>query len=187
LPPIWIIDPLDGTTNFILGLHYWGVLLARIVNGWPEVAVMYFPMIHELYTSRLGAGAYLNNQPIQVQPPSRDRPYSFFACCSRTYRQYDVSIPYKTRILGSAGYLFCCVARGIAIIGFEATAKIWDIAGPWLLVSEAGGTIKTLDGSQPFPLKVGENYSNLSYPTLAAASSDLADKARGKILPKVVI
>lgn len=187
LPAVWIIDPLDGTTNFSLGLHFWGVLLARLVNGWPEIAVMYFPMLNELYTTRLGAGAFLNGQTIQVRPPAPDRPLSFFACCSRTYRRYYVSIPYKTRILGSAGYTYCSVARGIAVVGFEATPKIWDIAGSWLLVGEAGGVINTLDGSQPFPLNTGANYAHLNFPTLAAATSDLYDKAQGQIRPKVAI
>jgi myo-inositol-1(or 4)-monophosphatase len=186
LPATWIIDPLDGTTNFSLGLHIWGVLLARLVNGWPEIAVMYFPMINELYSARLGAGAFLNGQSIQVYQRT-NRPLSFFACCSRTYRRYDVSVPYKTRILGSAGYTFCCVARGIALVGFEATPKIWDIAGSWLLVGEAGGVIKTLDESQPFPLKTDANYARLSFPTLAAATPDLSIKTHEQLRPKVAI
>ena len=67
IPPdraVWIIDPLDGTTNFSLGLHYWGVLLARLVNGWPELAVLYFPAVNELYTAQRGRGACLNHEPL---------------------------------------------------------------------------------------------------------------------------
>ena len=57
--PIWIIDPLDGTTNFSLGLAIWGVSIARLVNGVPQLGVLYFPMINELYTTRRGSGAFL--------------------------------------------------------------------------------------------------------------------------------
>ena len=184
MPVTWIVDPLDGTTNFSLGMHFWGVLLTRLVSGWPEMTVLYFPLIGELYTAKLDGGAFLNDQPIHVQPPIPERPLSFFACCSRTYRLYSVRVPYKTRILGSASYTFCCVARGAAVLGFEATPKIWDIAGPWLLINEAGGVIQTLDGNLPFPLSKGVSYASLDFPTLAAATSELISKARQQIQPK---
>jgi myo-inositol-1(or 4)-monophosphatase len=179
--PVWIIDPLDGTTNFSLGLHIWGVLLTRLVDGWPESTVAYFPHIDELYHAQRGQGAFLNGTPIHVQLPSPERPLSFFACCSRTFRRYQVSVPYKTRIMGSAAFSMCAVARGIAVLGFEATPRIWDIAGAWLLVSEAGGVVETLDGSQPFPLRPGVSYGSQSFPTLAAATPELAAKAHTQI------
>jgi myo-inositol-1(or 4)-monophosphatase len=182
--PVWVIDPLDGTTNFSLGLHYWGVLLARLIDGWPEQAVLYFPAIDELYYAERGRGAYLNHTPLQVKPPQANRPLSFFACCSRTQRHYQVSVPYKARILGSAAYTLCTVARSTAILGFEATAKLWDLAGPWLVVCEAGGVIETLDGSQPFPLDAAGNYAERSFPILAAANPGIARRAHQQILPK---
>jgi len=178
---LWIVDPLDGTTNFSLGLHTWGTLLTRCIGGWPEATVLYFPLLDELYTARRSQGALLNDKPIRVYSPTPERPLAFFACCSRTHRQYQVSLPYKVRILGSAAYSFCLVARGAAIIGFEATPKIWDIAGPWLLIKEAGGIIETYDGSQPFPLITGVTYEQTSYPTLAAPSDSLITKARRQI------
>jgi myo-inositol-1(or 4)-monophosphatase len=180
----WIVDPLDGTTNFGLGLHFWGVLLARLVEGWPDTAVLYFPLIDELYSAQSGQGAYLNGKPIRVQTPNENRPLSFFACCSRTHRHYQVSVPYKTRILGSAAYTLCAVARGTAILGFEVSPKIWDIASAWLLVNEAGGAIETLDKSQPFPLRPGVDYPRQCYPTLAAATPELIKKARIQITPR---
>jgi myo-inositol-1(or 4)-monophosphatase len=182
--PVWIIDPLDGTTNFSLGLHFWGVLMARIVGGWPETGVMYFPYIDELYCATREKGAFLNGEPIQVEPPNVQVPMSFFACCSRTFRLFDVSVPYKARIFGSAAYTFCTVARGIAVLGFEATPKIWDIAAPWLLVIEAGGVMETLDGSQPFPLKTRGSYDQKKFPTLAGATHDLVFQAHKQITPK---
>ncbi|OGO37918.1 MAG: hypothetical protein A2W35_07910 [Chloroflexi bacterium RBG_16_57_11] len=181
---VWIIDPLDGTTNFSLGLHYWGVLLARLNDGWPEQAVMFFPAIDELYYAEPGQGAYLNHSRLHVKPPEVNRPLSFFACCSRTHRDYQVSVPYKARILGSAAYTLCTVARSTAILSFEATAKIWDLAAPWLVICEAGGIIETLDGSQPLPLITGEDYSNHSFPILAAANAAVAQRAHLQIIPK---
>jgi myo-inositol-1(or 4)-monophosphatase len=183
-PAVWVIDPIDGTTNFSLGLHYWGVLIARLVNGWPETGVMYFPLINELYTAQRGEGAFFNGKRLQIQSLNPYQTATFFSCCSHTHRRYQVSVPYKTRILGSAGYSLCSVARGVALVSFEATPKVWDIAAGWLLVSEAGGTVETLDGSQPFPLQPGIEYASQSYPTLSAATPEIAARARLQIVLK---
>ena len=156
---LWIIDPLDGTTNFSLGLQIWGVLIARLVDGWPELGVLHFPLLGETYTAERGQGAYLNNERIRVKPPDEHTHASFFACCGRTHRRYEVRVPYKPRILGSAAYSLCAVGRGMAIAAFEATPKIWDIAAGWLLVREAGGLVETYDESEPFPLLSGEEYA----------------------------
>jgi myo-inositol-1(or 4)-monophosphatase len=180
-PAVWIIDPVDGSTNFSLGLHYWGILISRLVNGWPNLAVYYFPAVEEIYWAQRGQGAYLNGQAIHVQGPEASRPLSFFTCCSRTHRLYEVSIPYKTRILGSTAYSLCCLARGIALIDFEATPKIWDIAGGWLLINEAGGVVETLDGSQPFPLRTGIDYAHQDFPLLSAATPYLLAKAKSQL------
>jgi len=181
---VWVADPLDGTTNFSLGLHYWGVLLARLVNGWPVLGVMYFPLVNELYYAQSGRGAFLNHQPLRIKPPGATRPHSFFSCCSRTFRQYQVSIPYKARILGSAAYSLCTVARSSAILSFEATAKIWDLAAAWLVVTEAGGIVETLDGSQPFPLVPDTDDTVQSFPILAAANAVIAERAHHQIIPR---
>jgi myo-inositol-1(or 4)-monophosphatase len=183
-PAVWVVDPVDGSTNFSLGLHYWGVLISRLVNGWPELAVYYFPAVEELYWAQRGQGAYLNGNAIHVQGPESGRPLSFFTCCSRTHRLYEVSIPYKTRILGSTAYSLCCLARGLALIDFEARPKIWDIAGGWLLISEAGGVSETLDGSQPFPLRRGIEYARQDFPLLSAATPQLLAKAKSQLRPR---
>ncbi len=183
-PAVWIIDPLDGTTNFSLGLHVWGVVIARAAAGRPETAVLYFPLTGELYSAARGQGAHLNGEPIAVRPPQTGRPSAFFSCCSRSHRRYRISVPYKTRILGSAAYSLCAVARGAAVLAFEATPKIWDIAAGSLLVEEAGGVVGGLDGRGAFPLASGVDYGRLSLPTLAAADREVLEKAKGQILPR---
>lgn len=183
-PAMWIVDPLDGTTNFSLGLHVWGVLITRLQAGQPELSVQYFPMLDELYTAQRGQGAWLNGEPIHTHPPDPSQPYGFFACCSRTYRRYNIAIRYKPRILGAAAYSFCMLARGTALIALEVTPKIWDIAAAWLLVREAGGVIHSLEGSPPFPLSPGIDVKHHSFPTLGAATPALLETALGKISPK---
>jgi myo-inositol-1(or 4)-monophosphatase len=181
---VWVVDPLDGTTNFSLGLHYWGTSIARLVNGWPHTVALYFPLLDELYTAQKDSGASLNGESLHINPPDKSQPFSFFSCCSRTFRRYDVQIRYKTRILGSAAYSFCAVARGAAILGFEATPKLWDIAGGWLVVREAGGLVETLDGSEPFPAVSQRDYQTFEYPTLIAATAEEMSKALTQIHPK---
>ncbi len=183
-PAMWIVDPLDGTTNFSLGLHVWGVLITRLQDGQPELSVQYFPMLDELYTAQRGQGAWLNGVPIHSRPPDPSQPYGFFACCSRTHRRYDIAIRYKPRILGAAAYSFCMLARGAALIALEVTPKIWDIAAAWLLVQEAGGVMHPLDGAAPFPFSLGIDVTRQSFPTLAAATPALLETAKGLISPK---
>jgi len=182
---VWIIDPLDGTTNFSLGLPVWGVVIARIRERYPDLAVLYFPVMDELYTAQAGGGAYMNGIPIHVQPPMKDKPATFFSCCGHTHKQYDVRVPYKPRILGSAAYNFCAVARGAAVLGFEATPKIWDLAAGWLLVREAGGVVEAYDGASPFPLSSEVDYARRAYPMLSAATAAVVAKGRDMIRPKL--
>ena len=181
---VWIIDPLDGTTNFSLGLHYWGISIARIENGFPAIGVLYFPLLEEIFTAQKGEGAFLNGNRLFVKPPTPFQLTSFFSCCSRTVRYYDVDLKYKTRILGSAAYGLVTVARGSAIISFEATPKIWDFSASWLITEEAKGYITPLTGKEPYPLSPGQDYANLSYPLLAAASPELLIDGKAKIRRK---
>jgi len=183
--PVWVIDPLDGTTNFSLGLHYWGVSLARLQGGLPQLAVLYYPLLNELYTAQRGHGAYLNQQNFTVQA-ERYQKISFFCCCSRAHRKYQLDIPYKTRILGCASYTFCAVARGSAAIGVEATPKIWDLAAAWLIVEEARAAIDALENEPLFPLSPQNMQAQQFYPTIAASSPERLIWAKQRIQRKAM-
>ena len=180
---LWVVDPLDGTTNFSLGLQHWGVSIAWLVDGILEQGVIYFPVFDEMYIALRRKGAFLNGKPIRVKAPDPRYPASFFSCCSRTYQDYYVRVPYKARILGSATYSLCAVARGISVLSFEARPKIWDLAAGWLLVQEAGGVIETFDHRPLFPPLAEMDYSLQNYPCLAAATPALIQKARSWIQP----
>lgn len=182
--PTWVVDPLDGTTNYSLGLPIWGVSIARLVDGHPDLAVAFFPHLKELYFARRGSGAFLNHNPISTRAPDSSQTMSFFACCSRTFRGFDVSVPYKPRIMGSSAYSFCMVARGSALLGFDATPKIWDLSAVWLLIEEAGGIIQSFEDTTVFPLETNIDYSITSFPALAAATPDLLEKGRSMIKKK---
>ncbi|MFO7625049.1 MAG: inositol monophosphatase family protein [Anaerolineales bacterium] len=181
---VWVVDPLDGTTNFSLGLPIWGVSIARLVDGWPETAALYFPPLNEVYLAQKGQGAYFNGERLHINPAQKINTTTFFACCSRTHQRYDVQIPYKPRILGSAAFNLCCVARGMAVLSFEAVPKLWDLSAAWLVAREAGAVIESLDDSQPFPPVPGLDYAGMSFPTLAAPTQEYILKGRKNIKPR---
>jgi myo-inositol-1(or 4)-monophosphatase len=177
----WIVDPLDGTTNFSLGVEHWGVSIGRCRDGVPDVGVLAFPALGELYVSSRGGGATLNGATIRTRVPSSSHPIGMLACCSRTPRFHHVNLPLKMRVYGAAAYTLACVARGSAAVGMETRPKVWDLAAGWCLVEEAGGVIATMDGSRPFPLSSDTDYASASFPVLAAASADLAAQANEHI------
>ncbi len=179
----WVVDPLDGTTNFVLGLPHWGILITKIEAGYPILSAQYFPVIDELYQVVQGHPPTLNGSPIHVEKEFEPSFTTIFSCCSRTYRHYRVDIRYKTRIFGSAGYSLASVAKGTARIAFEATAKIWDLAAAWLLIPQAGGEIGVISGDNPFPIIPGINYQTKNYSVLAAASKTWFNEGLQKIKP----
>jgi len=187
---VWVIDPLDGTTNFSLGFPTWGVSIARLIDGYPSIGAVYFPLFDECYFAQFGGGSFLNGEPLSIsqddadwerENPSRE---DVFACCTRTYRHYDVQIPLKVRIIGSAAYNLCLVARGSAKLSLDVTAKVWDIAAAWLILKEAGGVVTCLNDPQPFPALSGNNYDHLKFPTMGASNEKLLQLARSKVVPR---
>jgi myo-inositol-1(or 4)-monophosphatase len=170
---VWIIDPLDGTTNYSLGLHYWGVSIARVRQGIPQLAVLNFPLLGEFYTAIKDKGAFLNGNRLVARSPQSPNHSTYFSCCSRTHQYYQVQVKYKTRILGSAVFSLVSIARGNAILAFESTPKVWDLSGAWLVLQEAGGEIGPISGPPLFPLIPGKDYVDASYATLAAATPEL--------------
>jgi len=177
----WIIDPLDGTTNFTRGIPIWGISLGLLYRGTPVFGYVYFPPIGQSFhgfwlgkskITGIENGAFLNGQPIHS---SSDAPSSnhFFNLCSRSTSVMQHPFPCKIRMLGVASYNFLTVATGAVLGGVEATPKIWDIAGAWVIVQAAGGAWVSLDSEAIFPLKVGEDYGKRSLPTLVASQPEL--------------
>ncbi|NET31781.1 MAG: inositol monophosphatase [Cyanothece sp. SIO1E1] len=176
----WIIDPIDGTTNFTRGIPIWGISLGLLYRGTPVFGHVYLPPLNQSFygfwygDSGLSGptGAYLNHQPIHT---STDAPsnHQFFNLCARSIAILKQPMPCKIRMLGVATYNLLLVAAGSSLGGVEATPKIWDIAAVWAIVQAAGGVWVPLNAAKIFPLQVGQNYGSQPYPTLAASQSDL--------------
>lgn len=158
----WIIDPLDGTTNFIKHLPHFAVSIAVRIKGRTEVAVVYDPMRNELFTSTRGQGTQLNGYRLRGST-SRDLEGTIIATGfpfklkqhSATYMNL-VSKLFKQcadfRRSGSAALDLAYVAAGRVDGFFEIGLKPWDYAGGELLVREAGGLVTDFVG--------GHNYLN---------------------------
>jgi myo-inositol-1(or 4)-monophosphatase len=178
----WIIDPLDGTTNFTRGIPLWGISIGLLYYGQPVFGYVYFPPVNQRFYGYwagetgldLPTGAFLNDQPIHV---SLDAPSGnhFFSLCARSLQIWQPGFPCKIRMLGVATYNFLAVAAGSSLGGVEATPKIWDLAAVWAIVHAAGGTWISLRNEPTFPAIVDRNYGSYAMPSLIVNRSTLAE------------
>jgi len=155
----WIIDPLDGTTNFIHGYPVFCVSIAVRLKGRLEAAVIYDPMRQEFFTASRGNGALLEERKIRVTKPT-----SLEGCLIATgfpYRDNSVHMDHYLamqkavslkaaglRRAGSAALDLAYVAAGRFDGFWELGLKLWDIAAGELILREAGGLISDLDGNE---------------------------------------
>ena len=117
-------------------------------------------------------GAFLNQQPIHASQDALTSNH-FFNLCARSISVLKNPFPAKIRMLGVSTYNFLTVAAGATLGGVEATPKIWDITAVWAIVQAAGAVWHPLEPDPIFPLQVGENYSQRSFPTLVVSRADL--------------
>ncbi len=152
----WIVDPLDGTTNYVHGLPNYSVSVALRQRGQIVAGAVYDPMLDECYSAAAGCGATLNGTRIHTSDVTQ-MSQALLAASFPAYVSTDSPevgdltrvIPHcqAFRRLGSAALNLCYVAAG-RLDGYWATStKIWDIAAGVLIVSEAGGVVTSPDGS----------------------------------------
>lgn len=149
---VWIIDPIDGTREFIQGLDEFVIVVAFVVQQQVEVAVTYNPVRRELWYACRGQGAFCNGQPIHVSPTAHLPGALVLASRSETGRgEWDRFHNILTvRPMGSVAYKLAQVAQGKCDLTFSLVPKNeWDICAGTLLVTEAGGQVTDLQG-QPF-------------------------------------
>src|SRR5690606_13517061 len=114
--------------------------------------VVRFPMLNELFEATLGGGSFRNGRPISTLDEDVISDEHIFMECTRTRKRYQIDLPLKTRMMGSAAYHLCKVAEGRAIAGIEGTPKVWDLSAAALILTEAGGVIAPINGKPIFPL-----------------------------------
>ncbi len=157
---VWIIDPLDGTTNFIHGLPVYCISIALAVRGKVEQAVIYDPSRNDLFTATRGRGAYLNDRRLRVS--KRIRLADCLISTGFPFRSED-DIDTYLRMLGdvmrrcagvrrpgAAALDLAYVAAGFTDGFFESGLQAWDVAAGSLLVTEAGGLVGNFTGEADF-------------------------------------
>jgi myo-inositol-1(or 4)-monophosphatase len=167
----WVVDPLDGTTNYVHGLDNYCVSLALCDQVRPLLGVVFDPVREELYWATRGEGAYLNGSRLrssgQRQLEQALMAASFAARVARNSPEISRFVEVlhhcqAVRRFGSAALNLCYVAAG-RLDGYWATStKAWDVAAGVLCVEEAGGTVTGIDG-RPFQWK---------HPHLVAAATE---------------
>ncbi len=165
---VWIVDPIDGTKEFIQGLPQFAISIALSVDGQVAVAVVYNPARNELFSAERGKGTTLNGEPVRVTPLTRLEDATILASRSEVKRgEFDRFVDdFTITPIGSIAYKLALVAGGRADLTFTLTPKNeWDFAGGALLVTEAGGCIRVLGDhpqrfNQPDPLVTGMVATN---------------------------
>lgn len=149
---VWVIDPIDGTTNYIQGLPFCCISLGLWQGNTPLVGVVFNPITKQLWTAKKGNGAFLNQKKISCsQKKSMDYSYGGFGW-GRNVKKAQINFPkllpilHKVRTLGSATLEMCLVAEGIYDFYLQNEINIWDFAASALIVLEAGGKITEING-----------------------------------------
>jgi myo-inositol-1(or 4)-monophosphatase len=154
--PIWIIDPIDGTLNFLRGVPYWSVAVALVVDGDLQLGLTYDPVHDELFTARKGQGARRNGQPIRVSATTDPKTAVIgatfgFKMSIDAYGELLIAVlraGADHRRLGSTALMMCHVADGRLDACATLRCNSWDVIGGLLLVAEAGGVASDfLDGA----------------------------------------
>ena len=173
---VFIIDPIDGTMNFVRGFHHSCISVGYLHRGELWAGAICNPYMGEMFHAVRGEGAFLNGRPLHVDPA----PLSEAVVCVGTspYRSDLTAATFRTmekvyrasldiRREGSAALDLCSVAAGRAGLFYEQELSLWDYAAGVLIVREAGGECRCVDGSElPFD---GERHSMLAGGSQAVA------------------
>jgi myo-inositol-1(or 4)-monophosphatase len=160
---LWIIDPLDGTTNYAHGYPLFAISAALTCAGQPLVGAVYAPILNELFVAERGTGAFLNGQKMAVSRTETLK-NSLLATGFPVLNRIEKNLPAFQSFLpltqgvrrdGSAALDLCFVACGRFDGFWELDLKPWDTAAAWLIIEEAGGRVTDLRGG-PFNLEQGE-------------------------------
>jgi myo-inositol-1(or 4)-monophosphatase len=172
---VWIIDPLDGTHNYIRNAAIFGVSIGIVRSGHYVGGIIYMPAADELYVAEKGSGAYKNDKRIAVSSKKS------FAECSVSFDsgiRYDPAVllpvlgdladkAFNIRMFGSSARSLSYLAEGTIDISVEFKDQPWDCAAGICLIEEAGGTVTDLYGNAMTPATIGYIATNGAMHTAA--------------------
>jgi len=181
-----VIDPIDGTNNFIAGLGAFAVCIGLLERGMPVLGVVHDVTRDEAYSAAKGHGAWRGAKPLSALPtPLGDSSMLMLTSnlidkqgrCPQYAARWIGQTNWKIRMLGSAALEAVQVAAGVAHGAVTVNGKLWDIAAPAAIVLEAGGLLTDLEGKPIFPFNL-QKYQGAKVPFLAAAPTAHADLLR---------
>lgn len=181
----WVVDPLDGTSNFAAGLPWFGVIISLFKANRPVLAGMYLPLEDCLYFAESGKGAWRefgkNREAIRATNTMLTEEvlvaysFDFSDDPGKTRSEMEVleRLSHRVRNMRSTNSLvdFCYTADGRLGAALNQTTKIWDIAAPWLIITEAGGKVTDIKGEE-IQWNLSKNPSEKKY-TILASGMDL--------------
>ncbi|MCR4903908.1 MAG: inositol monophosphatase [Butyrivibrio sp.] len=153
----FIVDPIDGTTNFIKDYHVSAISVGLVKDGKPYIGVVYNPYLKEMFTAITGIGAWCNGRNIHVSDNELENGIVLFGTSpyyeELNKKSFDTAFSYFKRSLdirrsGSAALDLCSIAAGRAELYFELILQPWDYAAGALIVTEAGGKVTTFEGGE---------------------------------------
>lgn len=174
---VWVIDPIDGTNNFIAGFGGFAVCIGLLERGEPTLGVVYDVTRDQAYSAARGEGAFLNERPIRAAAgPLGSSSLVMFSSNllgpEGRPPQWAVrwlgQTVWKMRMLGSAALDAMQVAAGVAHGSVTVNGKLWDVAAPAAILFEAGAVLTDLRGRPVFPFDL-RGYEGAKVPFLAAA------------------
>ncbi len=179
---VWVVDPMDGTKEFIQKIPEFAVSIALVEDGTPVLGVTYNPPTDQLYWAVRGHGSWRQAQRLHVSPLARLAEATILSSRSETKRgEWDAfKNAFQTRPTGSIAYKLSVIASGEADASFTLVPKNeWDICAGLLILEEAGGKVTNLDGSP-----VVFNQLKTLLPGLVASNTLLHDQILQLIGPR---
>jgi len=166
----WILDPIDGTSNFTQGIPFWGPSLAFWDAEGPARAWIHLPALGQMFHAERGRGAFLDGAPIRSSRVSEYSNLCTVATVSRMHRRFRLTCPAKHRILGSIVANLAYLASG-TFAAMYCRGSLWDIAAGVLIAQEAGAVLEMdppLHSVRPGDLEPGRSPSISIYATANA-------------------
>ena len=156
----WILDPVDGTTNYVTGLPYYATSLGLVDNGLPVAGIVYDPCRDELFTALKGQGAWLNGRRLMLPQEVFPMIHSIAMVEHKRLPQalalnLVANQPYKShRSFGAVALEWCWLASGRTHLYLTGSKKLWDYSAGYLIMSEAGGYATDLFGASYLPYDI---------------------------------
>lgn len=185
----WVVDPVDGTSNFAAGLPHWAVSLALCHGGVPVLGVVDAPDLDRRWVAVRGGPCLRDGEPVRVRsdvgindPQTAHLPiFASLGLLRRVRRPADVRL--NPRVLGAIALDGALVADGIGVAAASTGPRVWDVAAAAVLVESAGGGSVAL-GEEVLPLTPGRDYTDVRVPAAHGPSTAWLEELIARLTPE---